>query len=1501
MLEVRLLGQFDVRLDGEPVEIPSRPAQSLLAYLILSAGTAHRREKLAGLLWPDLPESNTRNNLRQALWRIRQAIETNGQSRRNYLLADNITIAFDADAQYWLDADILNREMADEWLTNDLVAALSAYRGELLPGFYDEWIVLERERLQAVFERKMQMLLNRLVEEQHWSEVLEWGERWIALGSAPEPAYRALMMAHSGLGDLSSMAIAFQRCVEALRDELGVEASEQTRVYYDRLVKGERPTGLLIETSPPRPTPFLIDEPPAPGDPPFKGLQYFDEVDADLFFGRELLTARLMGNLRDNRFLAVIVGASGSGKSSVVRAGLVPALKRGEPLADGTLPPEGSTGWLVHIITPTAHPLEALAASLTRDSESVTATATLMDDLARDPRSLHLAVKRATHLNGASHVLLVVDQFEELFTLCQDEATRKAFIDNLLTAAGAPVPVLREGWGGGLTTVVITLRADFYAHCAQYANLREALASHQEYIGPMSAEELRRAIEEPAKRGGWEFEPGLVDLLLRDAGDEPGALPLLSHALLETWLRRRGRALTLKGYAESGGVRGAIAKTAESVIQKLSPEQRSIARSIFLRLTELGEGTAAGDTRRRATLAELITHPEDAPGVETVLKTLVDARLITTSEGSAEVAHEALIREWPTLREWLAQDREGLRLHRHLTEAAQEWDALERDPGALYRGARLAQALEWAESHSRELNAPERDYLSASKRQADREQAEREAQRQRELAAAQQLAATEKRRAMEQARSNRRLKRLAIGLCVVLLVAIASTGLAIQQNNRAAAQARLAASRELTMAAIGNLEIDPQRSLLLALRAASETYTIDKTLLPETENILHRAIQAARFHVTLPYSDTVIGVDLSPECVSLPDTPTPECGMRAYTAYADGTLNVWDAPGGQQLGTLSTGHTDRINAVTFSPDGKRMATASADGTAKVWDAATSRLLFSLAAMGSGEQDIGGLFNGVLALEFSPDGKRLATASAEGTAKVWDAVTGEEHLTLTGHNGGLTDITFSPDGKRLATGGADATARVWDAATGRELLTLAGHGDRVWSVAFSPECVSPPDTPAERCGARLVTTGRDRTVKVWDAITGQELLELSGYNSMVVKSAFSPNGARLATGSADGSAKVWDISSDIAEEADRELFTLLGHTDLLYDIGFSPDGAHIATAGADGSVRVWDTSLGREMLTFFAGATYDFALSPNGARLATTGADGTARVWSATTGQALLTLSAPDSLQPLNRIAFSPDGSRLAAGSNDATAKIWDAANGKLLLDLVGHQDKVYGVAFSPDGKRIATSSADKTAKVWDAATGQDLLTLAGHDKSIWRVAYSPDGSHIATASDDGMARVWDAASGAQLLKLSGHFDWVWGLAFSPDGARLATGSFDRSAKVWDAATGEILVNLAGHANSIHSVAFSPDGTRLATASADGTTRVWNVATGEELLNLSGSVAVGGVAFSPDGARLVTSGLDGMLRVYVLPIDDLIALAQARLTRTWTQEECQKFLHVERCP
>lgn len=460
--------------------------------------------------------------------------------------------------------------------------------------------------------------------------------------------------------------------------------------------------------------------PPEPGEPPFQGMQYFDEKDADRFFGREALVAKIVGRLTGTRFLT-IVGASGSGKSSLVRAGVIPALRRGERLVDGSLPPTDSGQWDIRIFTPTAHPLDALAASLTLESESLRALTNLRADLVQDSHTLAMTARRLLAQNGRKHLFLVIDQFEEIFTQCRQEEERQAFIENLLHAIDPNdlQPV----------TILLTLRADFYAQLSLHDRLRELVSQNQEFIGAMSRDELVRAILQPAALGNWKVQEGLVDVMLDDLGNEPGALPLLSHALLETWKRRRGRVLTLSGYVASGGVHGAIAQTAETVFrQRLTAGQQPIARMIFIKLAEMGEGSL--DTRRRAAFSELITRSTDTTTIEMVLSILTDARLVTISTMEpgdtriVEVSHEALIREWPTLREWLNENREDLILHRQLTEDTNDWLKLQRDPGALYRGMRLQHALKWAKSNADLISLSEQEFLEASQKAASEEQSQ---------------------------------------------------------------------------------------------------------------------------------------------------------------------------------------------------------------------------------------------------------------------------------------------------------------------------------------------------------------------------------------------------------------------------------------------------------------------------------------------------------------------------------------------------------------------------------------------------------------------------------------------------------------------------------------------------------------------------------------------------------------------------------------------------------
>jgi WD40 repeat protein/class 3 adenylate cyclase/energy-coupling factor transporter ATP-binding protein EcfA2 len=1275
------------------------------------------------------------------------------------------------------------------------------------------------------------------------------------------------------------------------------------------------------------------EEPPTPGETPYKGLQYFDEADAEWFFGREQVSQKLAQVVKEQRFLAVI-GASGSGKSSAVRAGLVPALKSSQP-----------GRWQVHIITPSSHPLESLAVSLTRGEPSVSATTTLIDDLRQDPRSLHLYVLKALipSQRGEGKVLLVVDQFEELFTQCRDEIERQAFVDNLLYAAAAE---------DGPTRVVIALRADFYQHLAQYAGLRTEVAKHQEYLGAMEAAELRQAIEEPAQRGGWEFSPGLVELMLHDIGateghqPEPGALPLLSHALLETWKRRRANLMSLRAYSEAGGVRGAIAKSAESVYYgMLTPEQQPIARNIFLRLTELGEGTQ--DTRRCVSIHELIppAPTPESESIRDVLVKLADARLITTSEGTVEVAHEALIREWPLLREWLAQDREGLRLHRHITESAQEWERMERDPGALYRGARLAQAIEWAQANPSQMNTQEQAFLDASQEDSQREAWEREEQRQRELEAAQKLAAAEKQRAEEQAHSASRLRRRALYLSIAVIMAgmlavaaillarmagdnaqtaqanarsaqtaeaqaeIRSTQAiaqqataesealirataevnAQQQRQVAEEQSDLAGSRELAAASAYNLGVDPQLSILLALEALKKAYSL------EAENALHQAMLASRLIASIPAgSQSIFGVAASPE------------GSKFATAGMDGVVKVWamsDINGisvASPLLTLENPIDFEVSqetggsTIAFSPDGSDLASIAEKGSVNIWDANSGQLLQTLSSE-SGN---------VNSIAFDPHGQRLITTSSGGETIIWDIITGQKLWALTTPENVMYAGIISPDGKWLITGSEEA-AHFWNLENMSEV--------ELFSLNFDYSTEGPPGQFVFSPDGKYLAIGACPVSKVWDVdelqadSSAKPVFALFGHKNCINGLAYTPDGSRLITGSADGTAKVWDATTG------QEMFTLVGGSGNINSLAISPDGIHPLSAHSDGRVRVWDISPtgSHEGWTIYPAHRSRF--SPDGKRLATgfktsefTG-ETTFRMWELS----------PSGVKEMNSVTVNPgarvsaygfnaDLSRYATIGADMNLKLWEPLTGELIQSLpisetsasIGHTDFVFGFDFSPDGALVATVSDDGKAIIWDLASGKAQLIMGGHEGPVRGVAFSPDSDLLATASFDGTARIWNTSTGQLLQTLMGHEGGLMNVTFSLDGKRLLTGSGDTTGKVWDVETGKELITLTGHTSTVFWVDFSPDGTRIATGSVDGYAKVWDASTGQTLLTLPGFY----VRFSPDGKSLMAISIDDAVgRGFYLDVQELIALAHSRLTRSLTTAECQQYLHLAQCP
>ncbi|HEX6269538.1 MAG TPA: helix-turn-helix domain-containing protein, partial [Anaerolineales bacterium] len=919
------------------------------------------------------------------------------------------------------------------------------------------------------------------------------------------------------------------------------------------------------------------EDAPGLGLCPYKGLNYFDEADADLFVGREELTAKLLERVLSlvssrspnaARFLAV-VGASGSGKSSLVRAGLIPALRWGKKSAD----------WHFHLITPTIHPLESLATGLTLETPSVMSTATLIDDLAQDERTLHLFAKRKLHLSEEnSQLLLVVDQFEETFALCRSEAERVAFIGNLLTAASeAEGPVI----------VLITLRADFYAHCAKYVQLREALARKQEYIGAMNNKELRRAIEEPAQRGHWEIEPGLVDVLLRDVGQEPGALPLLSHALMETWQRRRGRTMTLGGYASSGGVHGAIAETAEAVFtDQFTHEQQSIARRIFLRLTELGNESTAVDTRRRAKLDELILRPEESDITRTVLKSLADARLITLDENSAEVAHEALIREWPALQGWLEENRDGLRLQRQLTEAAQEWLEMDRTPDLLYRGARLEQFEVWSQKTELALTQSEMDFIKASLTH------EREREK----------------KAEEQKRTQRNLQRAFIGtLSIGLIVSITLSVFALAARNNAARSA--AEFRSIALASGAQEELDegyPDRALALALEANNL-----ENPPPRAQQMLFTAATSTWMRQRFEHGAAIRGVAYSPD------------GRYLLTTGENHTAALWDIETGQVVKSFE--HNETIWGSAFQPGGDLIAMSGYDGRIILWNPVLDEVSYI---------NVSDTF--LRDIIFSADGNQILAGGEDALVTLWDVETRSLVRTFEGHTSVVFRLDLNPDGTRFISGSNDNTARIWDIATGETLRVLEMPEDEELSDergVFGVQYLSD--------NQRVVTGDLGGFLYLWDIATGEILREYEDVRAPVASIDLGNDGELLLMSTTSGQAYInlYNV------ESGEVLRTYFGHTIGIYSLAFSPDGKTIASGSVDGTAAIWDLEVPGVVYNFDlppSGSGSEIAMHPDGTSFFEVGFDGIIRMREVATGQIIRTFD-DNAGRWSNSVAVSPDG------------------------------------------------------------------------------------------------------------------------------------------------------------------------------------------------------------------------------------------------------------------
>lgn len=1211
----------------------------------------------------------------------------------------------------------------------------------------------------------------------------------------------------------------------------------------------------------------IEDLPPAPGDPPYKGLAYFTEKDADIYYGRESLSQHISTRLNQQHFLALI-GASGSGKSSLLRAGVIPRLREQR--------------WLIHVITPGKHPLSALTNALARDVDSLDFAPKLEKMMRQKAETLHLIGNKFASRANAPRLLLAVDQFEEVFTQCHDESERRAFVENLLTAANKQ----------GSVTILIGLRADFYDRCAHFEGLRELVSQQQEFIGPMNQQELVRVIAEPAKRGGWQFVEGLVEQIIEDAGQEPGRLPLLSHALRETWERRRGTAMTLAGYRAAGGVEGAIAKTAEETLGRFDEGETAVAQSVFLSLTELGEG--AEDTRRIASLTELEEANADKP-LDGVLQMLINARLITTGDGQVEVAHEALIRRWPRLHGWIADNRERLRFERQLAQDAQAWHDLGKDHGSLYRGAKLQQAIEASEKDEIQFSGLSARFLGASRAEAERESREKEAQRQRELAQQRALAETERQRAQEAEISTKRQKRItyiALVILCIALIAMCLAGVFGVKSTRDAERAteaqatseyneRISDARALAAEAEASVSLqDIDRAYLKAIQAITTTHTSDSGfVVPEAETALYHALE-------LP----LIGVLPMHDYDMITDTHISDDGEHILL---NGTLNrasLWNIH--SELIAIF----ENTSIISFAARNNRVFTASPNGTAKLWN-----------INGEFYKYVEGHSGVITSVAFSSNGERMVTASDDGMMQLRDGE-GDIIFQLENRMSQVRFIVFAPDNNRFivvgcnkfvdnicSTGGVD----IWSK-NGDFITTLEGHLDTVSSAIFSHD------------SSRLLTASDDGIAILWDE--NQEYLNtLDHINSII---GFSADGNYIGTysysvgaASVHQESKIWNRNGDlvdrwvgvqildfspntnsvvVANVNDAQIRDMVGniiislenHDGPIMGAKFSADGKYVVTTSFDRTARIWDgnknfiTSLKwetTEPFMFHYSSPNYASFNIDGSRIVTV--RGTTPVLWDDEGHFLNILEGH--IDWVNTINFSSDGQYIVTASRDGKVILWNAS-GRFIKSFEGHIDSISSAKFNNDSSQIVVTGCNNYdaenactsgfARIWNI-NGDVVATLNGHIGNINEAQFSPDDQYIVTVSDDGMGEVWDK-NGNHIVMLKGNVGGSLNVAdFSPDGSFIITAGCDElndnnlSCKngviwLWDQ-DGSLIAKLDKHRYAVHSVKFSPDSQYILTADSEAV-YLWNTK-GEHIQSLEGQRQISSINFSSDGERIITAG------------------------------------------